>query len=92
MGKKNGICIYNGILFSRKKRNSASCYMKWPWKHYDKSDREKQVLYDITHVESKKVRIAETEQNDDCSGLGCGRNEILVKMYRLPLISSEENV
>ena len=49
----------NGILFSHKKdKNSAICNsMDGPWGHYtkrNKSERKRQILHGITHVESKK--------------------------------------
>ena len=57
--------MHSGLLFSHEKIGyPAICFnMDGPWVHYakqDKSDRERQVLYDITniesYVESKKVK------------------------------------
>lgn len=46
--------IYNRILFSQNRGYPAVCNdMEGPWAHYakwDTSDRERQVLYDITYV------------------------------------------
>ena len=49
------INIYNGILFSHEKEiHSAICdNMDGPWAYYarwDKSDRERQISYDITYM------------------------------------------
>ena len=54
MDKENVVCIYNGILFSRKKLNLAV----WdnthgPWEYYgkwNKSDRASQIPYDLTYM------------------------------------------
>lgn len=53
MDKENMVYIYNGILFSpEKKGNPAICdNIDGSWKYYakwDKPDRERQVLYDMT--------------------------------------------
>ena len=53
MNKENVVYTYNGILFSHKKEgNLAICdNMNEPWEHYvkwNKSDRERQILYDLT--------------------------------------------
>ena len=53
------VYAYNGILFGHRKEWNVICnntdgsrvnYAKW-----NKSDREKQLLYDFTYVESKKT-------------------------------------
>ena len=55
MDKEDVVCIYNGILFGHKKEwNNVICsnmdglggyYAKW-----NKSDRERQIMYDITYM------------------------------------------
>ena len=57
MDKEDVVHIYNGILLSHKKEwNNAICsYMDGPGDDHtkwSKSDRERQILYDITYVES----------------------------------------
>ena len=40
-----------------------------------KSDRQKQILYDLTHVEFKNIELTETESRiSGCQGLRDGRN------------------
>lgn len=56
------IPTHRGILFSRKKQgNPAMCNnMDGHWGHHgkwNKSDRERQILYDLTDVESKNKFI-----------------------------------
>ena len=53
--------IYNGILFSHKKEeNLAICNnMDGPWGHYtkwSKSDRERQLPYDLTYMWNLKTK------------------------------------
>ena len=62
MNKENVVCIHNGILRSHKKeQNNAICNNMDEHRDYhintkwSKSNRERQISYDITHVESKKV-------------------------------------
>ena len=64
MGKEGVVYIYNGMLFSHKKeRNLAICnnmvgsrgyYTKW-----NKSDREKQLPYDINYMWNVKNKTNE---------------------------------
>ena len=62
MDKEDEVYIYNGILLSHKKEwNNAICnnmdgaggyYGK-----YDKSDRDRQILYDITYMWNLKNKV-----------------------------------
>ena len=63
------ICIYNGILFSHKiEGNLAICSsMDWPWGHYakwNKSDRERQVLYNLTHIWNLRKPNSKKQRTD----------------------------
>ena len=49
------VCVYNGILFSHEKEGNPVIYnnINVPWGHYaqwDKSNRERQISYDITYM------------------------------------------
>ena len=60
MDKEDVIHLYNGILFSHKQEwHIAICSnMDGPRDYlakWRKSDREKQISYDITYVDSKKI-------------------------------------
>ena len=60
--------IHNGILFSHEKEgNSAIWYnMDWPWGHcakWDKSDRERQIPYDLTYEWDLKLTHKNRDQN-----------------------------
>ena len=56
--KKDVIDIHNGLLFSHKKWNNAICNNKDGPRDYhiegSKWDRERQISYDITYMESNK--------------------------------------
>ena len=60
--------LYNGILFSHEKKgNPAICNnMDISWGHYakwDNSDRERQVLYDITYMWNLKNRTCKKPES-----------------------------
>ena len=62
MDEQDGVdtYIYIWILFSRKKEGNPSTYdnMDGPWGHYakrHKSDRERQMLYDLTYMWNLKM-------------------------------------
>ena len=71
---------HNGILFRHAKEgNSDICDdMDWPWGYcakWNKSDRERQVLYDLTYVgnlKKKNQTNRNREQSGGCQGLWCG--------------------
>ena len=85
MDKENVVYIYNGIVPSHKKEwNLAICYnMDGPWGHYaewNKSDKERKILYDLTlYVQSKKAEWYR-KQIGDCQRpggqVGLGRHEM----------------
>ena len=57
--------IYNGILFNQEKEgNPAICHNSdGPWGHYakwEKSDRERQILYGITGMCNLKKNLLKT--------------------------------
>ena len=61
MDKEDEVHIYNGILLSHKKeQNNAICSnMNWPRDghiEWSKSDRERQISYDITYMWNLKIR------------------------------------
>ena len=65
MNKENVVHLYNGILLSHKKEWNNAIYgnmdglednhIKW-----SKSDREKQILYDITYMKNLKKDTMKT--------------------------------
>ena len=61
-GSRHGIYTYNGILLSHKNEWNF-CHLQqhgWTWRalhKWNKSDRERQILYDITYVESKSSKL-----------------------------------
>ena len=65
MDKENVMYIYSGILFGHEKENPAICNMDGPCGHYakwNKWDRQKQILYDITYMWNlKKTEPIDTE-------------------------------
>ena len=56
MDKEDVVHIYSGILLSHKKEWNNAIYsnMDGPRNYHTKSDRERQISYDITYVKSKK--------------------------------------
>ena len=62
-------CTYNGILFGHKKeRKSAICSnMDAPWGYYPKqntSNRERQILYDLTYMWNLKKMNSQKQRTD----------------------------
>lgn len=62
----------------KKKENPAICdSMDGPWRYmeWDKSDKEKQMLYCITYMRNiKKPNLWKHRKSNDYEGLGCGRD------------------
>ena len=56
------VTIYTYAIkyYSPIKRKSYLWKMDGPWGHYDKWDREREILHDLLNVESKKFK---TKQN-----------------------------
>ena len=67
MVKEDVVYLYSGILFNHEKEgNPTICKSKdGPWAHHaewNKSDRERQMLYDLTSIgHLKKAKLIETE-------------------------------
>ena len=66
--RKCSIYTHNGILFGYKKEWDLAIYnnMDEPWGHYakwSKSDRERQILYVFTYMESKNKTNKWIQQN-----------------------------
>ena len=69
------ICIHNGILFSHEKEQSnALCsYMGWTiYFHtkWSKSERESQILYDITYIWNLRYGTNEPSHRKETHSLG----------------------
>lgn len=69
------VCMWNGILLTHKEeRNPAICNnMDGPWGYYtkwNKSDRRKQIPYNITYLLNRKKSNLQTQYNEDCQELG----------------------
>ena len=61
---KDEVYVYNDILFSHEKGNAAVCNnLDEAWGHYakwNKSDRERQILYDVTYMWNLKNNTNES--------------------------------
>ena len=65
MDKENVMYIYSGILFGHEKENPAICNMDGPCGHYakwNKWDRQKQILYDLTYMWNLKNKRKNNKQ------------------------------
>ena len=80
--------IYNGILFSHKKENPATCEnMDESWRHYakwNKSDREVQIMCDLTYIQNLKKKLNPYKQM-----LHVGSSSLKRDRTQAPWIGSE---
>ena len=80
MDKGGVVYIYSGILLSHEKeQNFAICSnMDGLGEHYAKSDRERQILFDITYMWNLKKIQQTSEYNKKSSRLTDTENKLVV--------------